>query len=298
MIFEGMRVGVLPGDFTISADESGAADARLILSTAYNVLPIWLRIASDNLKAAKNASDSIGQKWGLDEGANRELLIAELEASLQVFVACGIALDALYDQLRPYAKISEEELERWRKNQTSRAAQIAEVARRVFRLNNELSTAFKRNISGIIKMRDDAVHPSLKLRNACTRPDIPVGVDWKFVAYRYSNSRTCFESTMQMLIYLYENKCGEPCVDEQLENVFKALLELGVVQLTSPAATSNSPIRGQVKFPHLRRRDGWMVTRCRRASQLAPRLRAVASSCPRTSADARGASAGRAAVSR
>lgn len=38
---------------------------------------------------------------------------------------------------------------------------------------------------------------------------------------------------MQMLIYLYENKCGEPCVDEQLENVFKALLELGVVQLTS-----------------------------------------------------------------
>jgi hypothetical protein len=37
------------------------------------------------------------------------------------------------------------------------------------------------------------------------------------------------------------------------------------------AATSTSPTRGQVKLLHLMRRDGWMVTRSRRAWQPARR---------------------------
>ena len=76
-------------------------------------------------------------------------------------------------------------------------------------------------------------------------------------------------------------------------DAIRALVDAGT---RTPAATSNSPIRGQVKFPQRRRRDGWMVTRCLRASQLGLPLRAGASSCPRTSADARGASAGRVAA--
>jgi hypothetical protein len=50
LVFEGMTVGILPGDLKISLDESGSVNSKAILSTAYNVLPIWLSIASDQLR--------------------------------------------------------------------------------------------------------------------------------------------------------------------------------------------------------------------------------------------------------
>ena len=117
LIFEGMRVGVLPEDFTIQVDERGSpVSTKLVLSTAYNVLPIWIRAANDQLLQARKASEAVRNGWSTNDQANRELLIAELEPSMQVFVACGIALDALYDQLRPFAKLSATELSSWKDN--------------------------------------------------------------------------------------------------------------------------------------------------------------------------------------
>ncbi len=63
LIFEGMRVGVLPGDLKIEVGEDGSTNARLILSTAYNVLPIWCRVALDDLRLARQASDAVKAGW-------------------------------------------------------------------------------------------------------------------------------------------------------------------------------------------------------------------------------------------
>lgn len=235
LIFQGMHVGVLPGDLTLSVDEAGNPDVNLIVSTAYNVLPLWLRIAHDNLSQARQASEDIASKWGQDENLNKELLISELGPALQVFVACGIALDALYDLLRPHAKLSKEEIKKWREGscKTGRADHISEVIRRIYKLENDMLLKFKKDIKQIFKYRDMAIHPSLNLKNACARPDIPVGVDWKFSAYKFRNSEICFSSTMRMLIFLYENKCSNEEVNTQLDNVFKALQELKVVTLNA-----------------------------------------------------------------
>jgi hypothetical protein len=235
LIFEGMKVGVLPEDFTIQVDEHGSMDASLVLSTAYNVLPIWVRVANDQLLEARKASDAIRNQWSTNDQANRELLISELAPCMQVIVACGIALDALYDQLRPFAKFSTAELESWKSNKTARGTQIAEATRRVYRLDAEVTANFKQNISAVIKYRDMAVHPSLELKQSCTRPDLPVGVDWKFSAYRYSNAERCFRTTMEMLIYLYERKSHVPEVVAEMERVFAALEELRVVKRNLPA---------------------------------------------------------------
>lgn len=225
-----MKVGVLPGDLTIEVTESGAVNSKLILSTAYNVLPIWLRIANDQLLHAKQTSEEVKARWGSNDEANRELLVAELEPSLQVFVACGIALDALYDQLRPFSKLSQDDIQKWKENGTGRNKQIAEVIRRVYRLGTEETWQFKQNISEILKYRDMAVHPSLELKQTCVRPDIPVGVDWKFSAYKHSNAAKCFKATMEMLIYIYNRKSGINDVDQQMENVMEALIQLKVVE--------------------------------------------------------------------
>lgn len=59
LIFQGMTVGILPGDLEISVDEAGALNSKLIISTAYNVIPIWLYIANTHFINAREASESL-----------------------------------------------------------------------------------------------------------------------------------------------------------------------------------------------------------------------------------------------
>jgi hypothetical protein len=234
LVFEGMTVGFLPGDLTISVDESGSISSKAILSTAYNVLPIWLRIAKDQLQQAKQASEAVATNWDENDDAKRELLMAELRPSMQVFVACGIALDALYDQLRKFAGVTRADIQAWKKNKTARSTQIMEVIRRVYKLKAQETVAFKQSTTEILKFRDIAVHPSLELKQTCTRPDIPVGVDWKFSAFKYSNAAQCFAGTMNMLMHLYERRSGVKDADQQMENIVKALEQLNVVHRAPP----------------------------------------------------------------
>lgn len=233
LIFQGMTVGILPGDFEISVDDAGVVNSKLVLSTAYNVIPIWLRIANDHFISARAASEALKHQWDENAEKQKTLLMSELAPSMQAIVSCGIALDALYDMLRPHAKISQKDIDSWKNNGTSRGAQITEVIRRVYKIKGETLKEFKRGITQIIKFRDMAVHPASELKNACTRPDIPVGVDWKFSAYKFTNASNCYESTMKMFIYLYEKKCKEESINIGIVNIFMSLQELGVVTINA-----------------------------------------------------------------
>jgi len=61
LVFEGMKVGVLPGDLTVELDESGATSAKLVLSTAYNVLPLWLRRANTQMMRVTSYKPTFGE---------------------------------------------------------------------------------------------------------------------------------------------------------------------------------------------------------------------------------------------
>jgi hypothetical protein len=230
LIFKGMSVGILPGDFVISMDESGQSASKLILSTAYNVIPLWLRIARDSLKDAKRASEDIASNWDDNADHQKAMLIAELAPSMEVIVSCGIALDSLYDMLRPHAKLSEAEINRWKVNRTGRGAQIFEVIRRVLKPENKYVKELKKAINDIIKFRDMAVHPTLELKNALSRPDINVAVDWKFSAYRFSNAWACFNTTTQVLLFAHQQDHLDQKLVVAFNNIFEALDELGVVR--------------------------------------------------------------------
>jgi len=228
LTFKGMTTGILDGDCVFTPDDSGEMNVNLVISTAYNVIPIWIRIACDNFKQAKLASENIQLEWNEDVDTQKALLIAELAPSMQVIVSCGIALDALYDTLRPHAGLSVEEIKKWKDNGTGRAKQISEVIRRVYKLNNNVFKEFRDLITQIIKFRDRAVHPSLELKNACNRDDLPIAVDWKFSAFRFSNASACLISTVNILVYLHNSKCTNNSVNTQLDNLVLALQELGV----------------------------------------------------------------------
>jgi len=166
LLFKGMKVGIQDGDFSISVDENGNPDSNLTLSTSYNMLPIWMKIAYENLVTSKKASKAVSEKWCDDNEIQKSLLIAELTPSIQVFVACGCALDAFYDQLKEFAKISREDLDVWKRKRTPRSAQIVEIIRRVYKLDKTFVKGAKVNIGSIMEYRDKVVHPSIfKCRN-------------------------------------------------------------------------------------------------------------------------------------
>lgn len=143
LIFEGMKVGIQEGDFTISVDKNDKFDSNLILSTSYNILPIWLRIAHENILLSHKANEDISTKWCEEKEIQKELLLAELTPSIQVSLACGTALDAIYDQLREFAHITQQDIDTWKSKKTARSAQIAEIIRRVYKLDKDMTKAFK-----------------------------------------------------------------------------------------------------------------------------------------------------------
>ena len=229
IIFQGMKIGFAVGDLSISLNETGELNSKAVLSTAYNVVPIWLKIAHDNLKASKKASETIINRWSENPEERKQLLMSELAPSMQVFVSCGISLDGLYDILRPYANISPRDIKAWRKNKTARYKQAIEIIRRIFKLKGKTLSDFGECIKQIFDYRDKAVHPSLELHRACIRSDISVAVDWKFVTYRYLNAKLCLTNTINMIVYLYKYKSGINEVDASIVNIINALEELKVV---------------------------------------------------------------------
>lgn len=233
LIFKGMSVGILEGDLSIGCDDDGEFQGEVVLSTSYDVLPIWLRIAHENVEHAKIAFEAIADRWDEDPDNQRKLLLAELTAAVQTFVACGVAYDAFYEQIRPFAGISEMDAAAWKRKRTSRAAQVSEVIRRVYKLNDEDFTAMKKAIEEIIKLRDVAVHPSLELKRTMTRPDLAVDVDWRFCAYCYENALKCYQNTMKTFIHLREKTSPHKRVNERMNIICEALEEMGLIISTS-----------------------------------------------------------------
>jgi hypothetical protein len=226
LLFKGMKTG---GEFSMSLDESGQLNANFALSTAYNVIPLWLRVAMNRLNDAKSASENIVSKWGCDADIQKTLLVAELAPSMEVIVSCGIALDSLYDMLRPYAKISEEEIDRWREKRTGRGVQISAVVGRVLKPGNKQAKEISESITEIVKLRDMAVHPTLHLKSAQPRSDLGVAVDWKFAVYRFTSAQMCFDATMRILLFARQQKNLDQRLSLDFNNIFEALEELGVV---------------------------------------------------------------------
>lgn len=229
LVFKGMKVGIQDGDFTVSIDENGKEESNLTLSTSYNMLPIWLKIAYENIVSSNKASKAVSEQWCEDNEIQKSLLVAKLTSSIQVFVACGCALDAFYYQLKEYANISQDDIDTWKRKKTSRTAQIVEIIRRTYKLDKQFVKSAKVNIKSIMEYRDKVVHPSHEVQHTCSRPDITVGVDWRFSAYKYSNALIAYQKTMELLILLYEKKSDIEKVNENMETIFESLMELGLV---------------------------------------------------------------------
>lgn len=145
-------------------------------------------------------------------------------------VSCAISIDALYDLMKPLAKLDVTTVKGWQKNKKSRVFQMVEVFRRAFRLNVDEAEWCKKIIKEISHLRDRAVHPSHKIERTMQRDDVPVGVDWRFVAYRYSNCRVALDNTMKMFGEFFERASWDAKIMKEMEILRKSFIENRILE--------------------------------------------------------------------
>ena len=56
LLFKGMKSGIQDGDLSVTFHENGSTSSNVIISTSYNILPLWLKIAYDNLISSEKAN--------------------------------------------------------------------------------------------------------------------------------------------------------------------------------------------------------------------------------------------------
>ncbi|MEM9536585.1 MAG: hypothetical protein AAGA40_13050 [Cyanobacteria bacterium P01_E01_bin.45] len=200
LITEGAELTV---NLTMSASANGpnitfGSDATSFLRQ--DLCRHWLRIALEHCLTAKQAN--LNLKLANDEDNSDELSAAlreEFTSSMQAIMASEISLDSFYSSVKSRISIPEDQRNAWRQKRTPRWKQIAEVYRLGCGLKNCSMNGVRDGLQTIYRFRDYAVHPPANMEKPIFHPDIERGVEWRFVAFRYSNACEAVHFTIDFL---------------------------------------------------------------------------------------------------
>lgn len=171
----------------------------------------WLEIALKHAIDADQAHDQL--KAALSADAQTEAhksLDAEFRLAMQAITACAFALDALYSSLESQLPIPAPVMAQWTANRTPRPARICWVIHRAARMTNAEMKTVRTGVGSTFKYRNWAVHPPHEFRQAVIHPDLGSGVDWRFVAFRASNSHNIVTATFGALLRTFDNPRPQP----------------------------------------------------------------------------------------
>lgn len=177
-------------DLRIEIKDDGLVDGNLNLSLAQDVTADWLEIALSHCREAQAHSALVQERVRIAE--DQELgsaLEAEFRSCMQACVAAAVAVDAFYGRVSEYMDIPRATVEAWKHNRTARHARIAEVLRRAFEVHPSKVAELKKLLKEIFHYRDRAVHPPPTPTQPARRPDLNLGLEWRFVAFRLYNAR-------------------------------------------------------------------------------------------------------------
>lgn len=203
-IGKGMKVGIPTGGLVLTLGPDGRLAGQLTLHVAYDVVPVWFKIARQNLSAVEAAEVVRKAAWETDdEDAKMCSLEEECAVSMQCIMAVAIALDALYSQIKSRVpSITAELVQTWHRNKTPRYAQVFEVLQRGLKPDN----AYRKNLRGFLKdafkLRDFAVHPHAEMRAPVLHPELGIMIEGRFASFRAENARICANSLESIILDL------------------------------------------------------------------------------------------------
>jgi len=182
----------------VLSTEPGQSTAKTLLH--YDVCPVWLELAVEHLKAAREASQARNDAWTTsNDKLKGPTLEREFKAAMQAITCAAIAWDAFYAAVREKANIDPEIWKKWRSSGTARYKQVAETLRLVFELPPAAFETIRDGLRQIYRFRDRAVHPTGSLSEAVTHPELGVGVEERFVLFSYDNAHGIVQATVEII---------------------------------------------------------------------------------------------------
>ena len=198
----GVSIGFGPGPH-ISVDESGNLQFNAQWEFWYDVAPTWLRLALSHTRTAeRHRADRIKAWAENNDQLKADTLELECAASMQATMAAAVAVDALYASVQPLIALPQSLIETWRRKKTARPVQISETFRRAFKLAKLNATEVRSNLVQLFRLRDMAVHPRAHLQPAVLHPELGVGLEWRFDAFRAHNACLLVTSTVMLFWFL------------------------------------------------------------------------------------------------
>lgn len=178
-------------EFTIEVNEEGQLKSSdVTLDLAQDVTPFWLEIALGHCEEAKAHHAAVHERVRIAEDQElADALEAEFKSSMQACVAAAVGIDAFYGRVKEFVDMPPATIAAWQDNRTARHAQIAEVLRRGFRIPSSKMAVLKQLLKEVFEWRDLAVHPPPEPDRPVLRPDLHLGLEWRFVTFRLYNAR-------------------------------------------------------------------------------------------------------------
>jgi hypothetical protein len=202
-ISKGMTLGIPADGLTIQVDERGDIKTEINLHVHYDVCPSWLELAFKHLLEAEARSMEVSLAWQTpDDNRLARALEAEFESGMQAMMSGAIAIDAFYASVKDKITLPEELTRSWSKNKTARHKQIAEVMRRGFLMGEKTFHQVRDNLKEIMRLRDMAVHPSGKIDEPILHPELNLGMEWRFVTFRYLNAKLVVGACLSLIAQL------------------------------------------------------------------------------------------------
>ena len=188
------------GDPLPASGTDASSSGRVTRSAHFDVCPIWLELATRHLSDARAAQLERVAEWNRAEGVPEAgALEWEFEMSMQAVVACGNSVHAFSRAVQSRIQLPQFICDEWRRNDTPRYMQIAEVLRRAFSLSSKQVSGVRQCVGEILRFHELAIDPSQKSDATVFHPELRAAVAWRFVYFRYENAVLIVNATLRIM---------------------------------------------------------------------------------------------------
>jgi hypothetical protein len=169
----------------------------------FDACPIWLELAVRHLSDAQVGRDARIEAWrGADERSRTGALEWEFEASLQAIMAAATAVDSMYAAVQKKVPLPQPLIDEWRDSRAPRDVRISDVLSLAFSLEPSHASSARQALAEIFRFRDLAIDPSGKIDAQVLHPELGVGVEWRFVYFRYESAALIVKATVRLVTEL------------------------------------------------------------------------------------------------
>lgn len=200
LIFRGSTFAIR--DFHISIDASGEMTSSMRPQIAWEIWPLWLRVAIDHEAAAKVAREQLATADGPDDDQRRASLVEEeTRAGMVTVSAAAFTVEAMALSAATHAGLPPGIGRR-----ASAARRVAETLKQCFAIPPSRFAAWRDSLVMIFSARNEAVHPDAGLRDPMPHPGIRAGVPRPAHVYRLENAT----ATVDVVLWTALTACVKP----------------------------------------------------------------------------------------